>query len=135
MNTQSEAGDHELAVKIAGLMNQSANEIDPVLAAKLLNARKEALAQYQEQRSPAWAPAWAGAAAARIAEPHHFNFNNSRMLAATVVFIAAFACAVAWKSLTPAGSEVAEVDAGLLTDDLPINAYLDRGFDSWLKRQ
>jgi hypothetical protein len=22
----------------------------------------------------------------------------------------------------------------LLTDDLPINAYLDQGFDSWLKR-
>jgi len=22
----------------------------------------------------------------------------------------------------------------LLTDELPLNAYLDRGFDSWLKR-
>jgi hypothetical protein len=29
---------------------------------------------------------------------------------------------------------LAEVDAGLLTDELPINAYLDKGFDSWLKR-
>ena len=130
MNTQSDS-DHELAAKIAGLMNQGVDEIDLALAAKLLNARKEALAHYKGQHAPAWAPAWAGAAAARVAEPHHLNF---RMVAATVAFMAAFACALAWQSLTQTGSEVADVDAGLLTDDLPINAYLDRGFDSWLKR-
>ncbi|MFT3734419.1 MAG: DUF3619 family protein [Rhodocyclaceae bacterium] len=28
--------------------------------------------------------------------------------------------------------EVEEVDSALLADDLPINAYLDRGFDTWL---
>ena len=32
--------------------------------------------------------------------------------------------------LTPA--ELAEIDAGLLTDELPISAYLDKGFDSWV---
>jgi len=31
-------------------------------------------------------------------------------------------------------SDIADIDAGLLTDELPINAYLDKGFDSWLKR-
>jgi hypothetical protein len=35
---------------------------------------------------------------------------------------------------TPAPSDIADIDAGLLTDELPINAYLDQGFDSWLKR-
>ena len=30
---------------------------------------------------------------------------------------------------------IADLDARLLTDDLPIDAYLDKGFDSWLKRQ
>ena len=29
-------------------------------------------------------------------------------------------------------SELEEVDSALLADDLPINAYLDRGFDTWL---
>jgi hypothetical protein len=28
----------------------------------------------------------------------------------------------------------AEIDAGLLTDDLPIGAYLDKNFTAWLKR-
>ena len=29
-------------------------------------------------------------------------------------------------------SELEEVDSALLADDLPIDAYLDRGFDTWL---
>jgi len=32
-------------------------------------------------------------------------------------------------------AELAEIDSQLLTDDLPIDAYLDRGFQSWLKRR
>ena len=30
-------------------------------------------------------------------------------------------------------AEVVEIDSQLLTDDLPIDAYLDRGFQNWLK--
>jgi len=29
----------------------------------------------------------------------------------------------------------AELDAMLLSDDLPIDAYLDKGFQAWLKKQ
>ena len=32
-------------------------------------------------------------------------------------------------------AEVVEIDAQLLTDDLPIDAYLDRGFQNWLKKR
>ena len=31
-------------------------------------------------------------------------------------------------------NEIADIDVGLLTDELPIDAYLDQGFDSWLRR-
>ena len=31
-------------------------------------------------------------------------------------------------------SRKAQLDALLLTDDLPIDAYLDRGFETWLKK-
>ena len=30
-------------------------------------------------------------------------------------------------------NEVEETDAALLTSELPIDAYLDRGFQNWLK--
>jgi hypothetical protein len=29
---------------------------------------------------------------------------------------------------------IAEIDTGLLTQDLPISAYLDKDFATWLKR-
>ena len=35
---------------------------------------------------------------------------------------------------TPTAEEIEEIDAALLTSDLPINAYLDNSFDTWLKR-
>jgi hypothetical protein len=31
-------------------------------------------------------------------------------------------------------AEIEEIDSGLLTGDLPINAYLDEDFQAWLKR-
>jgi hypothetical protein len=32
-------------------------------------------------------------------------------------------------------ADVEELDALLLTDDLPIDAYLDKGFEAWLKKR
>lgn len=32
-------------------------------------------------------------------------------------------------------AEVEEIDASLLTGDLPLDAYLDKGFEAWLKRR
>ncbi len=131
-NDHDDRNGHDvLGGKIGRLLNQGVDDLDAEIAAKLLNARKEALGRYKEQSAPAWAPVLAGGAAARVIGPYRFNF---RMAALTVAFIAAFACALAWQSYSQGGSELADVDAGLLTDDLPINAYLDRGFDSWLKR-
>jgi Protein of unknown function (DUF3619) len=38
-----------------------------------------------------------------------------------------------WQSAKQ-NNEVEDIDAHLLTGDLPINAYLDKDFDSWLRR-
>jgi len=32
-------------------------------------------------------------------------------------------------------SDIADIDARLLTDDLPLDAYLDTGFEAWLKKR
>jgi hypothetical protein len=32
-------------------------------------------------------------------------------------------------------AEIEELDALVLTDELPIDAYLDRGFEAWLKKR
>ena len=55
-------------------------------------------------------------------------------IAVTVLFLVfGLAGIVYWNSAQQAAN-IEEIDAALLTSDLPIDAYLDKGFDAWLKR-
>lgn len=123
--------ENELAAKIAGLLNQAVHELDAQTSAKLLEARKEALAHFREKPAHAWVPAWAAVAVGRITEPFSQNLRVGFVLLALLLSLAGI---VAWQSMSQSGNDVAELDEALLTDELPINAYLDKGFDSWLKR-
>jgi Protein of unknown function (DUF3619) len=124
--------DEKLAEKIAALLDQGTREITAPTAAKLLAARKEALAHFQEKPAHAWAPRWANSGLlGRMAEPFSHNLRAGFVVMALV---ASLLVMVAWQSMGQQSSEIAEVDEGLLTDELPINAYLDKGFESWLKR-
>jgi hypothetical protein len=123
--------DHELAEKIAVLLNEGTRQMDGRTAAKLLDVRKQALAHFNEQPARSWAVEWATQNASRMAEPFSYNLRAWAVLLALLVSLAG---AVAWQSFSTQGSEIAEIDEDLLTSELPINAYLDRNIDSWLKR-
>ena len=129
-NTQQ---DHELAEKIAGLLEGGTQQIDAATTAKLLQARKQALAHFNEQPEPRrlWVLSWAAQGMTRVSEPFSHNLRALGVLAALLVSLAG---AIAWQSYSTQGSEIADIDEGLLTSELPINAYLDRSIDSWLKR-
>lgn len=138
MNTQQDhpldekLADEKLAAKIVSLLDQSTREITAPTAAKLLAARKEALAHFQEKPAHAWAPQWATSGLlGRISEPFSYNLRGGF---AVLALLASLLAVVAWQTMSSQGSEIAEVDEGLLTDELPIDAYLDKGFESWLKR-
>ena len=128
MNTQQQ---DEFAVKIVTLLDPATKQIDGEIAAKLLEARKEALAHFQGNPARAWMPQWAMAAMDHVMEPFGNNLRAGFVLLALFVSIVGV---IAWQTTNQQGSEIAEIDVGLLTDELPINAYLDKGFDSWLKR-
>jgi Protein of unknown function (DUF3619) len=122
----------ELGRQIARLLDQHAAQIGDGTSAKLLEARKLALAHYQGKPAPGWAPNWATATVGRIAEPFSNNLRAGLILLAV---LASLAGGVAWQTFNGnSGGDLAEIDEALLTDELPINAYLDKGFDSWLKR-
>jgi hypothetical protein len=132
MSTQDTSQEHELAEKIVNLLNQGTTQLDTRTTAKLLKARKDALARFEHRPTHTWMPAWVVAGGGRLS-----LFSRPMNLRAGLVLLAllgSFAGAVAWQTMSQQGSEIAEIDAGLLTDELPINAYLDKGFDSWLKR-
>ena len=124
--------DHDLAKKIVGYLSEGAGTLDPTTTARLLAARKSALARYQMEAKPARNWAWATPAAGRVAEDG--RFGAVQVLVTVAALVAALIGGVYWQNYYTQANELAEVDAGLLTDELPINAYLDKGFDSWLKR-
>jgi len=128
MNTKEE---NEFAASVARVLDHGVREMDAQTAARLLKVRKEALAHFKEQPVFAWAPAWASAAVSRISEPFSHNLRAGFILLA---FLSVVAGAIAWQNMGQQSSDVAELDQALLTDELPINAYLDKGFDAWLKR-
>jgi len=127
----NEQQGHELAEKIAAMLNQGTQQMDAGTAGRLLEARKRALAHFNEQPERSWALEWASQSATRFAEPFSYNL---RAWAVLLALLTSLAGAVAWQSFSTQGSEIADIDEGLLTSELPINAYLDRSLDSWLKR-
>jgi hypothetical protein len=120
----------ELARKLVELLDYGVDHLAPGVRERLAAARRIALSHYRGQ--PAMVPglAWAGPAAAWLTE---HRFFSGRLLIAAAALVLATAGVVYWQSTGPANG-LAEVDLYLLTDELPINAYLDKGFDSWLKR-
>jgi hypothetical protein len=74
-------------------------------------------------------PAWAGPVS-RVTEQSVFGVRYVIPLAALILGL----IGVIYVNKSNLASDIADIDAGLLTDELPISAYLDQGFDSWLKR-
>lgn len=122
--------ENELARRIVQHLDYGAEQLGPGTRERLLAARRVALSRYREQPVTVTGLAWAGQAVARITEQ---RYTNTRQLVAISSLVAALVGIAYWQS-NGVTNELAEIDTGLLTDELPINAYLDKGFDSWLKR-
>jgi hypothetical protein len=56
-----------------------------------------------------------------------------RVLLPLAMLVASGAAIYTWQQNQRA-AELEEIDSLLLSDDLPIDAYLDRGFQNWLKK-
>ena len=106
------------------------------IAERLRAARERALERRRIAREPVLA--WArGAALATSDGTIHASEGSGgfslRLLLATALLLAGL-FAIYSGQLDQRAAEVEELDAQLLTDDLPIDAYLDRGFEAWLKK-
>ena len=122
--------EHELARKIVERLDEGVDRLEAGTRERLAAARRTALSRYREAPEAVLGLAWAGQAVARITE---HRLYHTRLMVAVAALVVAMAGVIYWQSMGPA-NELAEIDTGLLTDELPLNAYLDKGFDSWLKR-
>lgn len=123
--------DDELGVRISRLLDEGAGDVAPGTRERLAVARRMALARHEELRvaSRGWVPALAGSFS-RITEQSVLGVRYLVPLAALVLGLMGVVYVHTGTVLT----DIADIDVGLLTDELPINAYLDQDFDSWLKR-
>ena len=121
--------EDELARRIVKLLDDGTERLTGEQRDRLSEARKLALSRYRAEKAPGWALAWAGSFSG-LTERSVFGIRYLVPIAALVLGLGG----VVYMQNSGPSSDIADIDAGLLTDELPINAYLDKGFDSWLKR-
>jgi hypothetical protein len=99
------------------------------MADRLRAARDRALARQRGELTPvlAWADNILGSYGG-------WGGLSLRLLVPFVALIIGASAVYTWQQKQLA-AEVEEIDAQLLTDELPIDAYLDRNFQSWLKKR
>lgn len=103
-------------------------DFDPATLNRLKAARENALA-HQRRTAPALGLVWVDAVVGRLSG----NPAAAGIALASAALILALVGVQYWQR-TPTVEEIAEIDAAILSGDLPINAYLDKSFDTWLKR-
>jgi len=123
--------EQQFGNKIRQALSEAARgeRVGAQVLARLRAARERALARMRTERAPAMA--WAGDIAGRFGG---LGGLSIRLLLPIVVLIIGLAAIYAWQS-NQRVVEVEEIDAQLLSDDLPIDAYLDKGFEAWLKKR
>ena len=103
-------------------------DLEAGTVSRLKVAREQAVAR-QRVSEPVFVLAWADAVVGRLSG----NPASASIVLAGAALILALVGIQYWQR-APSVEELAEIDAALLTSDLPINAYLDNSFDTWLKR-
>ena len=114
--------------RIRHLLN-SGLRLEPAKAQRLARARQIALER--QRPAPVAGLAWADNVLGSLGGWSGFSL---RLVAPLLALLVSLAAIYTWQQNQRA-AEVEEIDAMLLTDDLPIDAYLDRGFQNWLKKR
>lgn len=133
------ADEEQFGAKVRGYLDSGAAELRSGLAYRLQQARGAALARLAEQPRTAEAPglvtatggAVGGSGSAGRTTPGRPLYAQVRVWLAAGIIAAAlvgYQQWTAWQEL----QELEDLDAQILTSDLPIDAYLDRGFQHWL---
>jgi selenophosphate synthase len=121
--------EKDFAKQIVRHLDRGLNDIKQGTRYQLRTARQAALDRYREAPQPVLGLALAGNTSARVG---HSRYFNARYIAAATLLLLSLIGVTYWQFVQ--SNDISEIDVSLLTGDLPISAYLDNGFDAWLKR-
>ncbi len=119
--------ESDVGKKIARHLNVAANQIEQPTLDKLKAVRMKALEAYAHQPAMQSAPALAGAGGS-------FSTGSRRAMLwiPMATLLLALGGLVYWQNAHV--SDADEVDAMLLSDELPIHALTSQEFESWLRK-
>jgi hypothetical protein len=124
--------DHdEFAKKITGYLDAGATGLRAGTAYKLQQARAKALARLAEP-ARATESRLAHALAGGGSQGTGGGLRRGAWLGLGILLIAAGAFGYQQWQLYQQTREIEELDMQILSSDLPIDAYVDRGFQTWL---
>ncbi|MDO8892674.1 MAG: DUF3619 family protein [Sulfurimicrobium sp.] len=120
--------ERDIAKKITQHLNYGTNQLDRSVLEDLRSARQRALAAHAH---PQQVFGMAVAGHGDVHSGHHGHGHHSpRFWIPLVVLLLGLLIAYNWSEIN--GDDPDDVDATLLAGELPINAYLDSDFKSWL---
>jgi len=123
--------EHEIARKITAYLDRGTAELKAGTAFKLQRARQLALSRLGEQTEQAPALALSGAGGRSSFGERRF-FADARLWIGVLLIVGGVLAYQYWEQAQQA-RDIEETDAAILASELPIEAYLDQGFEAWLK--
>jgi len=117
--------ENDLARRIVAQLDRSLTELPTTTVRKLATARATALARYRAGGT--WTDQlWLG----RLLGSRGLRKGLAmRLVLPVAIVIASLTGLIYWQS---ASHYEEELDTGLLAGELPLHAYIDPGFDTWL---
>ena len=114
--------ESEVARKIAARLDQDLADLPEPMVRKLRDARTAALAAYL--------PGKPDSKAGMVAGWVFGHGMTARLMLPAAIVVAAITGLIYWQM---SSHHEEELDTGLLAGELPIHAYTDPGFETWLK--
>lgn len=114
--------------RIRHLLNQGTH-LDASVSVQLRAARELALSRQKPEAAQGLV--WTGHLLGRLGG---YSGLSLRLIVPLIALAIGLAAVYTWEQRQRA-AEVEELDALVLTGELPIDAYLDRGFEAWLKKR
>lgn len=121
--TEDQLDERLFGLKLRNKLNQSAGHVDKNITERLFVARQAALAHATQHAR--------GLSLAGFGSLSDIWHDAKAPLALSLLLLSLVMGGDYLQSVQRA-AELEEIDSALLTDALPISAYLDRGFDTWL---
>jgi hypothetical protein len=117
--------DQDFHRRVRQHLNTSARSVSPSVSSRLHEARQKALKRQKV--------AVRGLSIAGLGQMLSEHFVPRGKITLAVLAVLLLALGSGFLGQLQHAADLEEVDSALLADDLPIDAYLDRGFDAWVQ--